>query len=500
MNRRHRDILNLILNTEDYITGNQLAKLCNVTLRTIRRDIKKINETLNEYDAKITSNLKKGYFLNKKSKDILKKNNLIRKVLDYEYIIEVPNSPLDRQMYILLKLTAKNYISLEELEKTLYVSEATINNDVILINKWLKNNLKLRISYSLNRGFTLKANEIEKRNIISWVLALRLNISSVLKYWNYLFDDEAIISKARAIYQLVNTETKKYGYFLSGHSVQLLCYEILVAINRSNLGFNLNSFYNTKDKLIPIMAAIREKLEMKLNINLPEADWLNLEQCFKSKQFLRGTAIKNLETKEAAFIVNKFLLTLKEKFNIDLSTNPDNKYKLILYLSPMINRLKYMHCIPNSIDEKIIEIYKTEFKMALELNNIVKEILNLGIKTIDLAYITIHLVSMCGLWKYKLNTILVCDYDESIIDFIMVKIKNHFPEKLEITRCYDYQEFMYEKKEKLKEIDLIVTTSTIADITDIPFIRINPEIGENDLAMIKEYLDTYTKVKNFHHL
>lgn len=492
--------MNLILNTEDYITGNELAKLCNVTLRTIRRDIKKINESLNEYDAKITSNLKKGYFLNKKSKDILKKNNVIRKVLDYEYIIEVPNSPLDRQMYILLKLTAKNHISLEELEKTLYVSEATINNDVVLMNKWLKNNLKLRISYSLNKGFTLKANEIEKRNIISWVLAIRLNISSVLKYWNYLFYDEAIISNARAIYLLVNIETKKYGYFLSGHSAQLLCYEILVAINRNNLGFNLNSFHNTKDKLIPIMAAIREKLEMKLNINLPEADWLNLQQSFKSKQFLRGTAIKNLETKEADFIVNKFFLTLKEKFNIDLSTNPDNKYKLILYLSPMINRLKYMHCIPNSIDEKIIQIYKAEFKMALELNNIVKEILNLDIKIIDLAYITIHLVSMCGLWKYKFKTILVCDYDESIIDFIMVKIKNHFTEKLEITRCYDYQEFMYEKKEKLKEVELIITTSTIADITDIPFIRISPEIEQNDLAMIKEYLDTYTKVKNFHHL
>ncbi|WP_242851439.1 HTH domain-containing protein [Clostridium sp. DMHC 10] len=201
MNRRHRDILNLILNTEDYITGNELAKLCNVTLRTIRRDIKKINETLKEYDSQITSSLKKGYFLNKKSKNVLKESNLIRKVLDYEYIIEVPNSPLDRQIYILLKLTTKKHISLEELEKTLYVSEATVNNDVALMNKWLKSNLRLRIGYSLNKGFTLKANEIEKRNIISWVLAIRLNISSVLKYWNYLFDDKDVISKARAIYQ-----------------------------------------------------------------------------------------------------------------------------------------------------------------------------------------------------------------------------------------------------------------------------------------------------------
>lgn len=491
LNRRHRDILNLILNTEECITGSELAKLCNVTIRTIRRDIKEINHLLKEYNVEIDSRIKKGYFLNKRNKEILKKNNVIRKILDYEYIIETPNLPIDRQMYILLKLTIRKYISVEELAEDLYVSEATVNNDIILINKWLKKYLELGISCSLNEGIILKANEKEKRNIISWVLAIRINISTVLKYWSYLFEEKNVITEARELYHIVSAETKKYNYYLSGHSYQLLCYEILVAFKRQQLEFNLNDSDDMDSELMMVMFNIREKVERKLGVSLSKTEWLNLQQCFKSKQFLHGTDIKNIETEEAICIVDEFFRILYEKFKIDLSTNPDNKYKFILYVSPLINRLKYKHCISNKIDEKVIKNYKTEFEMATEIRYIIKQKLNFDIELIDLAYITIHLVSMCGLWRYRLNTIIVCDYDESIISFIKDKIKNIFGEKIEICGFYDYQEFMYENEENLKKIDFIITTSTIADITNIPFVRINPEIDQNDIDMITEYLDSY---------
>ena len=488
MNRRYREILSIILNTDECITGNELARLFDVSIRTIRGDIKEINVLLKQYNIEIYSSVKKGYYLNKNNKEILKKNNVIRKVLDYEYIIETPNLPIDRQMYILLKLTTKKYISMGEIEEYLYVSAATINNDIILVNKWLKKKLDLGISYSLNNGITLKANEEEKRNIISLVLSIKTNVSTIAKYWNYLFEEKDVITKARDLYHIVSAETKKYNYYLSGHSSQLLCYETLVAVNRCELGFNSN---DTNGDLIPVMIAIKEKAEREIGINLSETEWINLQQRFKSKQFLDGTNINNIETEEAIYIVSEFLRSLYYKFKIDLSSNPVNKYKLLLYVAPMINRLKYGHCIPNKISEKVTQTYKTEFKMATEIAYIIKSKLNLNMELIELAYITIHLVSMCGMWRYKLNTAIVCDYDESILSFIKDKIKNCFGEKIEVCRFYDYQEFMYENEENLKNIEFIITTSTIADITNIPFIKINPEVESNDIDMIAEYLDNH---------
>ncbi|URZ01653.1 Transcriptional regulator MtlR [Clostridium felsineum] len=491
MNRRHRDILNLIFNAEEGIAGGELARICNVTVRTIRSDIKNINNLLEKYNVKVESSIKKGYFLNKVDKDTLKKNNVVRSVIDYEYIRENPSDPIERKVYILFNLIDKKYILKEELLEGLHISEATLNNDITAINKWMKENFKLSISYPLNGEITLKANEIEKRNIISWILAIRIKISTVSKYWSYIFDGKNVIEESRKLYHIVNYETKKWGYYLSGHSYQLFCYELLVAINRQKQGVELKEI---EGELTGVIASIRNKIEKKFGYKLSKSEWLNLQNCFKSKQFISGTDIKNIETKEAIYVVNEFLKVLYDKFRMDLRNNKDNKCKLLLYIAPMINRLKYRHCISNKIDKNIAKNYKAEFKMAAEIKAIIKRKFNLEVKSIDLAYITIQLVVMCGFKSHSLKTIIVCDYDESIVDFIKYKIKNNFGEKINIARCYDYQEFMYEDKEKLKNVELIITTSTIADLTDIPFIRINPEFYDNDINTIAEYFKEHKQL------
>ena len=157
MIRRYREILNIILNTDGYVTGNELVKLCNVSIRTIRIDIKKINELLKEYNIKIDSSVKKGYYLTNISKDLLKENDIIRSVWDNEYIAQIPNTPIERQMYIILKLTMNTYISVEELIDTLYISTSTINNDIKSIKKWLKENLNLSLNYSLNKEYLIES-------------------------------------------------------------------------------------------------------------------------------------------------------------------------------------------------------------------------------------------------------------------------------------------------------------------------------------------------------
>lgn len=131
----------------------------------------------------------------------MKENNIIRSVIDYEYILETPTTPFERQMYIISKLTIKDYISIEELQERLYVSASTVNKDIISAKKWLKENLNLNIVYSLSKGVKLNVTEKEKRNIISWILSYKLNSSTLAKQFNYLFEDKNIGDSAN---ELVN--------------------------------------------------------------------------------------------------------------------------------------------------------------------------------------------------------------------------------------------------------------------------------------------------------
>jgi len=445
----------MILNTDGYITGNELAKLCNVSVRTIRIDIKEINNLLEEYNIKVDSEVKKGYYLSEDSKEVVMRNNIIRAVLDYEYIIETPNTPFDRRMYILLKLTTKDYILINELIEELYVSESTISNDIIYIKKWLKDNVDMNLNNSLYKGISIKGNEAQKRNIISWVLGRKCNGSTLGKYLNYLFSNSDILKSSDKIYPIVERETKKYGYFT---------------------------------EFIPVIKALRNDIEKVIDTALPNVEWLNLQHRFKAKQFINGTDINNIKTEEAARVVEEICIILREKYNIDLTQIEGLRYKFLLYIAPMINRAKSKYGIPNSMNEDTSELYPLEFKMSKEISNLIRKSLDISISSSEIHYITVLLASINDYWNKKLNLIIVCDFDETIVTLIKKNIKDKFHKTVEICGHYTYQQFKFGDKSLFKDIDLIVTTSTLADLTDINFIQVNPVMNPRDIDNLQEYL------------
>ena len=497
MIRRYREILNVILNTDGYVTGNELAKICNISIRTVRLDIKAINNLLEEYKVKIDSIIKKGYYLTEDGKKLLKENDIIKSVWDHEYIAQVPNTPFERQMYILLKLTMTDYISIEELVDDLYISTSTLNNDINSIKKWLKENLNLNINYSLTKGIKLNCSEIDKRNIIGWVIAKKSNASSVMKNCYYLFNHQEITKFTDKLFPIMNYETKQYGYILSGHSLQFLCNQLFIALERCKLGFSLEEKDEIKDELLPVIIAIKEKIQMELKVTFSEIEWLNLQQYFKSRQFLEGTNLKHIETKEAIQITGRFIKAVYERFNINLEVYPQIKETLLLYVAPMINRLRFKHCIVNSIDENVIKIYPFEYKMSMEMLNILKKELDLNVRSIELAYIVMHLVSTKELWNKKFKTIIVCDFDQSIISLIKNKVFTYLSEKISFCGFYTYQEFTFGLVENLEEIDFIITTATLAGRTNIPFAIISPTMEQKDLINLYEHLESLKIPSNF---
>ncbi|MDU4802121.1 MAG: hypothetical protein E6X81_14225 [Clostridium butyricum] len=75
-------------------------------------------------------------------------------------------------------------------------------------------------------------------------------------------------------------------------------------------------------------------------IILPDIEWSTLQQYFKSRQYIYGSNKENILTKEAFNIVDIFIKNIYKKFNIDLDYFSELKENLLLYVAPMINRLK----------------------------------------------------------------------------------------------------------------------------------------------------------------
>jgi lichenan operon transcriptional antiterminator len=492
MVRRHREILSAVLNSYGYITGNDLANLLGVSDRTIQSDIKKINIILKEYNIKINSAIKKGYYLTEEDKNTLKKNDIIRSVLDYEYIEANPATPMERELYIMLKATTKEYVSIEELSDSLYVSASTINNDINTCKKWLKENLNIDIHHSLTRGLKLKCDEIDKRNIISWIIGNRNKASEISKYWNYLFDEKEITRHTRNMYELIDKKARKYGYYLSGYSCQLSCLEILVASRRYKLGFQLDSIEKQHNNIMPMIEELKEEVHKYLDFELPDIEWSFIQEYFKAKQFIHGTYLENIITEDSLEVLDEFAEGVLDKIHVDLRTYPKVKDTLLLYIAPMLERVRLKQCIAE-IDENIKNIYPDEFNVAKTIIPIINKKLNSHININEIIYITIYLVSINGMWIKKLNTIIVSDYNENVLGLIKSKVSNATGEKINFVGLYTYQQFRVADTNNLKDVDFIITTSTLADRTNIPFIQITPIMDQKDIMNLYEYLEVNNK-------
>lgn len=463
--------------------------MCGVSVRTIQLDIKALNHLLGTYGIKIISAVKQGYCLEEKSKKVLKQENLIREVLDVQYINQTPNTPIERQMYLILNLIVKERIYFEELENKFYVSESTINKDIISAAKWLKDNLNIKMDYSLSKKVVLKVNEREKRNIVNWVLSSKLNASTLQKHWNYAFENNDLLNNLRKIYLITEYETKRYGYYLSGHSMQLLGIEIISAVNLNKLGFKLEENNNDDMLLKPVILAIAQKLKDELNIRLSNSEWQNIQEYFMAMQFLSETKVENIESEDAKEIVTKFLDVLRNKYQVELNGYHEVKENLILYVAPMINRIKIRHCIGNGIVENISHIHPFEYNIASEVVSIVKEKLDLVVPPIEVDYIAVYFAGIYKLWCRKLNAIIVCDYDECVISYIKNRIISQLEDRIKLSACYSFGQLIYSEKEVFKEVDLIITTSTVADKTNIPFVQISPVMDQKDLSKLIELIE-----------
>lgn len=488
MNRRYREIISKLLNAHKCTSVGELALICNVSIRTIQLDIKKVNSLLKNFDISIIAT-KRGYYFSEKSKMHIIEKDIIRSCLDFEYISDIPTTPFERQMYILLYLTFNENLELEELADQLFVSDATLRNDIKLVQNWLEINFGINVSTSKSKGLTLICGEKDKRNIVYWIIGEKISVSTITKYWNYIFKETNPSNLFKETYDVVESESKKFRYYLTGNSCMMFSLEILIAIRRYKLGFFLES-YEGEEVLLPVMESLRREIEVYFNVELPENEWLNLQCYFQSKQFLTGTNIKQIETSESVEIVNEFVKEVDRRFNVNVSEQTVAKENLVLYITPMINRLKLNHRIPNPIPHDIVGKFPLESKMAFDLSAILKKYLDVNTNLTEIAYVTLHLVATNELWKQKLNTILVCDFDEGVISLIKNKIIKYLGEKLYFNGLYTYAEFINEKEENMQKIDFIITTSPLADITKIPFYRITPEFDVGYILELEKYIDS----------
>lgn len=439
MQNRQDKILNL-LSEDTWLTGKELSKLLSVSDRTIRNDIKKINELENK-DI-IISSKKYGYRLNE---DFLN-NSYIKNTNDLE----------KRKSSILMYLLrSKDNASYSDLLENLYISDASLNSCITEINNYISKFNNISIKRDKDKlyfdGSEQSIRLLYKDLLFKETKENLFNLDEITKLYKN-FNLSYYKAKLEDIF-------KKYNYEIDEVSYPLLILHIGVMLDRilSNKALKtLNIDYEDLDKTIEYKISTDffniVKKSFSEEISNPEITLLALN-IMNKKSVYKNTIAKNDNIRN---IIKKLLLHLVENTKINLTKDEDLINSLYLHIKALISRLKDNQDINNLYLPEIKKKYPYIFEIAVVATRFLEKELNITIKEDEIGFIALHLGNAYKkLYNVKYKTIVILPKTRAVSNNMFEQINTIFSQELEILGIYTYFE---ESLIKDKSVDLIISS------------------------------------------
>lgn len=488
-------ILKELMAVKSPITSEYLANSVQVTSRTIRNDIKDLNEILSTCGGFIKSTRGIGYELEIKNSEIFKL--FLQEMSKNSTIItnKSPDSPEERVGYIVRKLLLENsYIKLDEIADELYLSKSTLQNDLIEVRKILKR-FKLEIESKPYYGVKVKGNEMNLRFCLSEYLFNRKEIN-----FNMQRQMESILSKEETnkILGIILEEVKANEIEISDISLNNLSIHFAIACKRIRdenyillSPGDFEGIYNQKE--YEVAKQIVTKIESDLNVSFPKT-----EIAYIAIHLLGTKKIAKINLKRKEFesfvesdlgdTIKEIIMKIDDRLKLQLKDDKELFIALGLHLQPAINRLRYGMNVRNPMLEEIKTKYPLAFDAAILASKVLKERIAISIDEDEIGYIALHIG--VAMFRQKMNQdvkrcIIVCASGVGSSMLLKYKLQAMYFNQLVIVDTIDYYRL---SETSLEQIDIIITTIPIEKKLSVPIIFVNTILGTGDFNKIEDYL------------
>lgn len=459
---RQKKLIELLQLSDNYVTGKDLAKKVNVSDRTIRSDIDKINKNFDE--VYIRSHRRFGYKLNI---DLLPS-------IENKIEQEIPQNANDRCQWLLKELISKsNGIHLVQLENEIFVSSYSLDNDLKKIREKLQNYPSLKIIRSENKIY-LSGEEAEKRQLYKDLLTKEtkgnfLNLNEISKLWSS-FD----LLKMKEILEEV---CKINQYHIRDLSLPMIMIHAGVAVERINQG---NFVLETN-----VAETIENNIEYTISyqffkriFNYSTQDMAQIQNEVKifsllligknHSEFRSNNQLKEKTNK----LIECLISEIDSYFGIDFSKDEDLRVGLELHLQSLIERQKNKVNIENIYLKDIKRKYPLVFEMAVHAGNVIEKYTSFFINENELAFLSLHLGAAYERSSQvsKYTVVLIIPLNQIFSDICIQKIENRFSKQIEVIEVVSFFE---EKQIQTLNPDLIITTISLQHSLAIPTVMIS---------------------------
>jgi mannitol operon transcriptional antiterminator len=495
---RERQILEILLTETNELTVKDLADQIGVSGRTIHRDLKNVEDILNEYE--LTLEKKSGVGI-----QITGERNRIHELELFLYnLFKTEYTPDERQTVILCDLLeSKGPVKLLGLANDLNVTIATVSSDLTKLEERLQS-FGLSLVRRRGYGVEIEGSEGAKRQAMRKMIAEYLNESEILSFAresiqrrstkNINTISERLLGlvekkKLLVVEKVIESISLDLPYSMADSAYIGLVVHLALAVERIQKGeaITIDQSYLQNQQLTKeykFAKKIVEQLEQVFQIKIPEAEIGYITMHLKGAKLRHDNEYLIEASNSHVAIKTKGLIEfVGNRLGKDLAVNRSLFEGLVLHLTPAIYRIKQNMGISNPLLEKVKKDYRELFLVVEQACEHVFHEFNVPDE--EIGYLVMHFGA--AVFGYKevgnIKTLVICSSGIGTSKMLAMRLEKEFPEMKEIKNV-SVMEF---KKMDPHEYQLIISTILIPDF-HLDYIIVSPILTKDEIEKIRTFL------------
>ncbi|GGL58385.1 BglG family transcription antiterminator [Sporolactobacillus putidus] len=494
---REKTILELLIKTGGRHTSLSIATYLQVSVRTVHRDLKKIENSLDRFGLKLKEKENGSLYIDGSDEAIFKLVQTLSRVEPLDLSVK------ERKLLLFLNLLrAHDPLKTGPLAKDLSVSVTTLLAYLDDLADWI-GDFGLEISRKRGVGVQLGGPESAKRKALG-------------NFFLFYFNEELI----EAIFQLSGTDQESekliLHYFKPNYLIEIeqtikknigkmyaeladsdyvgFMIQVCITMQRCESGFplteeDIEDEWSGKMEAFPLIEKISDVFAEHLSIALSER-----EKAFLAV-FLKGSRLQNAESVYYDSVITgkaikKLIQHVSQQLKVDLTDDFSLFQGLMAHLEPSLFRIRKNLSSFNPLTEQVRTQYPVLFSVtASSLREVFKQI---EFPDDEVAYIVLHFGSALEQRKQvsEVHTLVVCPTGIGASKMLATRLKKEMPElsSVEIASIKDMGQM------DLENFDMILSTVHLPK-QKIPCIFVNPLLSKENITEIHATMEQSAKKK-----
>jgi len=481
---REKAIIEFMIKTSGKHSAASIAKYLNVSVRTIQRDLKMIENTLESFGLHLVRHPDQGLIIEGKNEQ------LFRLIQHLTKTHPINQTPQEKKLLLLIALFEEESYKIQALAMDLGISVSTLTTYLDEVTEWVKD-FNLLITRKRGIGVEVFGKESDKRNALANYFLQNFNeelIECLFLLEKGKYTSQKILDYFNPDYFLaIERMMHRFQPHLADSDYLGFIVHLCITMQRTEEQFLLEedlAFNNEFSNEYHLIIKICQELELACSATFTNEDLVYLSVILKGSKLKAADAVP-YDSLVLSRLIKNLIENVSSQLHVDLTKDFSLYQGLLAHMEPALFRLKQQLGMYNPLTEEIRGKYPVLF-MA------VKNSLEHVFTTIDyfpddeVAFIVLHFGSALVMREEEISikALVVCPTGIGTSKMLASRIKQEISEidSVDISSIKDVQRYG-----NLKDFDIIISTVRLPFI-NIDYVLVSPLLSEENVQSIRCFL------------